>query len=55
MTKDGPADVPDDEVAAWVAQDPTARAFIAPAVQKALTFIERFRPKNPQPRKAVTP
>ena len=46
------AEVPDEEIAAWVAEDPAGRAFVSPRVQKALVFIERF---SPEKRKAVTP
>ena len=47
---DGPEEVPDKEVAAWVAEDPAGRAFVNPQVQRALAFIERF---NPAKRTAV--
>ena len=45
----GAAGLTQAEVDAWIAVDPFVRSGMRPATQRALAWIETFKPKRPEP------
>lgn len=48
IVQDAPLPIPDEVVAAWIAQD-RARAKLTPGVAKALAYLDSFRGQERRP------
>ena len=44
---DGPESVTEEEIKSWISADPMIRLALRPKVQRALVYLERFRPRTP--------